>query len=175
MADKRSAAHHDAKEYGTFNSQDLRDSKNEKQQALDSYMNATGRGVPCRFEVDRDAMTQVLLDNVSPPLGSLNSFNEKFQAAFRNNVMVSCECIGNFMQKAFPILRWLPDYSIKNDLFLDVLTGLTLLILHVPQDVDIVFSDPGVSQLHSAAAFYVQPGLSDCGEGVNKRSRPEKL
>ncbi|GBN80047.1 hypothetical protein AVEN_176169-2 [Araneus ventricosus] len=93
------------------------------------------RGVPCRFEVDRDAMTQVLLDNIAPPLGGLNSFNEKVQAAFRNNVTVSCACIGNFMQKAFPILRWLPDYSIKNDLFLDVLTGITLLILHVPQGI----------------------------------------
>ncbi|XP_055934031.1 pendrin-like [Argiope bruennichi] len=147
MADKLSAANHDAKEYGTFNSQDSRDSKSEKQQVLDSYLSREGRGVPCRFEVDRDAMTQVLLDNISPPLGGLNSFNEKVQAAFRNNVTVSCACIGNFLQKAFPILRWLPDYSIKNDLFLDVLTGITLLILHVPQGM-------AYAQLASVSPIY---------------------
>ncbi|GIY11704.1 prestin [Caerostris extrusa] len=89
--------------------------------------------IPCRFEIDRDAMTQVLLDNVSPPLGSNSSFPEKVQSAFRNNVLVSCECVKRCMKSAFPILNWLPDYSIKNDLFLDILTGITLLILHVPQ------------------------------------------
>ncbi|XP_035208266.1 sulfate transporter-like isoform X1 [Stegodyphus dumicola] len=132
MGDKQHASNHDAKEYGTFTTPtgSLLE-KSEKQQVNDIYSSRTR--IPCRFEVDRSAMTQVLLDDISPPLEDINSFPEKVTTAFRNHFTVSCSCVNNFMKRAFPVLGWLPKYSIKNDLLLDVLTGFTLLILHVPQ------------------------------------------
>ncbi|GFR24934.1 prestin [Trichonephila clavata] len=148
MADKLSAANHDAKEYGTFsNAQETCVENNEKQQVLESYLYRGSRGIPCRFEVDRDAMTQVLLDNISPPLEGTGSFPQKVHTAFKNKFLVSCSCINNTLKTAFPILRWLPDYSIKNDLFLDILTGITLLILHVPQGM-------AYAQLASVSPIY---------------------
>ncbi|GFS32005.1 sulfate transporter [Nephila pilipes] len=111
------------------------------------FFTEPSRGIPCRFEVDRDAMTQVLLDNVSPPLKGIGSFPQKVQTAFKNKLLVSCSCISDCMKTAFPILRWLPDYSIKNDLLLDILTGITLLILHVPQGM-------AYAQLASVSPIY---------------------
>ncbi|KAF8783139.1 hypothetical protein HNY73_013343 [Argiope bruennichi] len=69
-------------------------------------------------------MTQVLLDNISPPLGGLNSFNEKVQAAFRNNVTVSC-ADRQISHRKFPHPWWLPDYSIRKIYSLGVFTGIT--------------------------------------------------
>lgn len=132
MGDIRPTANHDAKAYGTF-SRTQDEQINEKQDLFQTDLYQTRSRVPCRFEVDRDAMTQVLLDNVSPPLEGANSFPEKVQTAFKNHFSASCSCVTNFIKTAFPIVRWLPEYSIKNDLLLDILTGLTLLILHVPQ------------------------------------------
>ncbi|KAG8187975.1 hypothetical protein JTE90_025743 [Oedothorax gibbosus] len=144
MGDKYPAANHDAK-YGTFGNPNesrfelslersgILLENSEKQQILDSDLYKTRRPAPCPFIVNRDAMTQVLLDDVSPPKEDTNNFPDKVTSVFKNNFSVSCECVNNFMKRAFPIIRWLPDYSIKNDLFLDVLTGITILILHVPQ------------------------------------------
>lgn len=33
----------------------------------------------------------------------------------------------------FPIFKWLPQYSIKNDLFGDIISGCTVAIMHIPQ------------------------------------------
>ncbi|KAF8783140.1 Sulfate transporter like protein [Argiope bruennichi] len=121
MADKLSAANHDAKEYGTFNSQDSRDSKNEKQQVLDSYLSREGRGAPSLRGV---------------------------QAAFSRKKCGGVMCgAWQLSHRSLPPPQGLPDYSIKNDLFLDVLTGITLLILHVPQGM-------AYAQLASVSPIY---------------------
>nr|XP_042905428.1 sulfate transporter isoform X1 [Parasteatoda tepidariorum]XP_042905429.1 sulfate transporter isoform X2 [Parasteatoda tepidariorum] len=134
MGERKHAVNHDTKEYGTFNNKvGNYEEKSEKAKIFDSELYTTGNRTPCRFEIDRDAMTQVLLDETSPPLKDSDSFPEKVHSAFRKNVKVSCDCVDRFIKAALPIARWLPDYSIKNDLFLDFLTGVTLLIMHVPQ------------------------------------------
>lgn len=35
----------------------------------------------------------------------------------------------------FPIVRWLPHYSIKNDLPGDIVSGMTLAVMHIPQGI----------------------------------------
>ena len=35
----------------------------------------------------------------------------------------------------FPILNWLPKYSVKNDLIPDAIAGFTISILHIPQGI----------------------------------------
>lgn len=145
MGDNQHAANHDGKYYGTFNSNpQCSGEKNENITASEFYKSRTR--IPCRFEVDRDAMTQVLLDDVSPPLKDVNTFPEKVQTVFRN-CSVSCASVGNFMKRAIPVLNWLPKYNVKNDLLLDILAGFTLLILHVPQGM-------AYAQLASVSPLY---------------------
>jgi solute carrier family 26, other len=44
-----------------------------------------------------------------------------------------------FLFSICPVLKWLPRYSIKNNLINDVVTGFTVAVLHVPQGMAHVF------------------------------------
>lgn len=41
--------------------------------------------------------------------------------------------IWRLLQSLFPILQWLPEYSARESLLADVITGVTILALHIPQ------------------------------------------
>lgn len=99
------------------------------------------------LRIEREAMTQVTLHRISPPFKSTNTFPEKVQTAFKNHISFSCECVGNFFKRTFPVLAWLPKYDIRNDFLIDFITGITLLILHVPQGM-------AYAQLASVAPIY---------------------
>ncbi|XP_053680750.1 prestin [Anopheles nili] len=40
---------------------------------------------------------------------------------------------GEVIKRFFPILQWLPNYSLKNDLLSDMTAGLTVAVLQIPQ------------------------------------------
>lgn len=39
------------------------------------------------------------------------------------------------LKNMFPVVRWLPKYSVKNDLPGDIVSGLTLAVMHIPQGI----------------------------------------
>ena len=39
----------------------------------------------------------------------------------------------NFVQRLVPILNWLPRYNIRDDMFGDILSGITTAIMRIPQ------------------------------------------
>lgn len=41
--------------------------------------------------------------------------------------------IWRLLQSLFPIVQWLPEYSVRETLLADVITGVTILALHIPQ------------------------------------------
>lgn len=41
--------------------------------------------------------------------------------------------VTNVFRSMFPIYTWLSQYSVKNDLFPDVISGCTVAIMHIPQ------------------------------------------
>lgn len=41
--------------------------------------------------------------------------------------------IGGFFTSVFPILSWLPNYDVKGDLLPDIMAGITVLALQIPQ------------------------------------------
>ena len=49
----------------------------------------------------------------------------------------SCSWSGliSFLARLMPIIRWLPKYNIKEDLFPDVNGGVTLAVMHIPQGI----------------------------------------
>ncbi|KAI2810169.1 hypothetical protein BLOT_001327 [Blomia tropicalis] len=50
------------------------------------------------------------------------------------NVCGNCSLIG-CARSLFPIIDWLPKYSIKSDLLPDLISGITISILHIPQGI----------------------------------------
>ena len=51
----------------------------------------------------------------------------------------SCSWSGliSFLARLMPIIRWLPKYNIKEDLFPDANGGVTLAVMHIPQGIAI--------------------------------------
>lgn len=45
----------------------------------------------------------------------------------------SCINFSNFIIDFFPIISWLPKYQWKKDIINDIVGGLTVGIMHVPQ------------------------------------------
>lgn len=37
------------------------------------------------------------------------------------------------MQRVFPFLKWIPHYSVRRELPLDIISGCTVAIMHIPQ------------------------------------------
>lgn len=57
------------------------------------------------------------------------AFHKKIGEKVKN-----CKCAPKeTLFSLFPIARWLPQYSVKKDLFADITGGLTVGIFHVPQ------------------------------------------
>lgn len=57
----------------------------------------------------------------------------------------SCSCswkgLISFLAGLMPIIRWLPKYNFKEDLFPDLNGGVTVAVMHVPQGIGIFYSD----------------------------------
>lgn len=38
-----------------------------------------------------------------------------------------------FVQNVIPVVGWLPKYSVKNDFLGDLMAGITVAVMHIPQ------------------------------------------
>lgn len=41
--------------------------------------------------------------------------------------------LSKFLVEVIPVLGWLPKYNWKNDLVKDIISGITVAIMHIPQ------------------------------------------
>lgn len=39
----------------------------------------------------------------------------------------------NIVESAIPVLKWLPEYKIEKNLMGDIISGITVAIMHIPQ------------------------------------------
>ncbi|XP_022902942.2 prestin-like isoform X1 [Onthophagus taurus] len=46
----------------------------------------------------------------------------------------SCSC-KTFLQQLIPVLKWLPEYNWKQDITGDIISGITVAIMHIPQGI----------------------------------------
>jgi sulfate anion transporter 6 len=53
----------------------------------------------------------------------------------KNNLKPGTECMKATMVKRAPALKWLRHYSIKENLLSDILSGITVAIVHIPQSM----------------------------------------
>ncbi|XP_066017113.1 prestin isoform X1 [Pocillopora verrucosa] len=72
----------------------------------------------------------------------------------RKLFLSSCSWSGliSFLARLMPIIRWLPKYNIKEDLFPDANGGVTLAVMHIPQGLAFAMlaSLPPVTGLYTA-------------------------
>jgi hypothetical protein len=47
------------------------------------------------------------------------------------NIRVNRNCMKNFLFDLFPIIKWLPRYDIRTDVFKDLIAGLTVGVIQV--------------------------------------------
>lgn len=65
-----------------------------------------------------------------------------------NNVKRLCNNFSfvEFLLNLIPVLKWLPKYSIKNNLAGDVSAGVTVAVMHIPQGIYTRFSCACISE-----------------------------
>lgn len=84
--------------------------------------------------------------DVSRPVYSEKEFQQVYQKTAKEHVSMKdqvkrklsrCSCskrdVRKMMQGFFPILRWLPQYDVKKDLVGDIMAGLTVGVMRLPQ------------------------------------------
>lgn len=101
-------------------------------------------------------------DETAPLLGTVQSSNKEASTGKKRRLqavktkLTSCSCsrdrVYQFFVGLFPIIKWLPKYSIKNDLVADISGGLTVGIMHIPQGLAFAMlaSLPPVTGLYTA-------------------------
>lgn len=83
---------------------------------------------------------------IERPVFSQQKFDEGFspgsrpQTTFRESFLKSCrkcqcskDCFLGFLYKIFPFIGIMKDYNIRTDLTGDIVSGLTVGIMHIPQ------------------------------------------
>lgn len=65
----------------------------------------------------------------------LSSITKRLTSGFRNgsSSFLPCSSCHSMFETLFPILTWLPKYKFRTDLLADLITGFTILALHIPQ------------------------------------------
>ncbi|CAJ0560631.1 unnamed protein product, partial [Mesorhabditis spiculigera] len=76
---------------------------------------------------------------------SAKKFFRRYTAPFN-----SFYAFRHFLVSTIPILGWLPNYSFREDLFYDIVGGITLGIMHIPQGI----AYAGLAQLNPVYGLY---------------------
>ncbi|GFR60242.1 sulfate transporter-like [Elysia marginata] len=83
---------------------------------------------------------------IERPIYTQSDFDEGFEGGKRPERSVrtwaqgkakkaecSCSCVGRFFKQFLPFLGIMSEYNVKNDFLADVIAGLTVGIMHIPQ------------------------------------------
>uniref|UniRef100_A0A914DNR1 STAS domain-containing protein n=1 Tax=Acrobeloides nanus TaxID=290746 RepID=A0A914DNR1_9BILA len=92
------------------------------------------------YNASRAPMNQDEFDirfNYNKPIYKGNAYARHFKNFFRRyySPVLSCDAFINTIFGFIPILNWLPNYSFKENLLSDIVGGLTVGIMHVPQGI----------------------------------------
>jgi hypothetical protein len=118
------------------------------------------------FEINQTKLsTKQLEENFSyASLQSQNIFRSGYKYV-RKYYRPSPKCLGNYMLRRVPFLKWILKYNVREDLLKDLIAGLTLGIVHIPQNMAyaLMAGVPAINGLYVAffnVLLYVFMGTS---------------
>lgn len=96
------------------------------------------------ISIERNVYNELFLATDTDCSSSSSSLSVAKSSNVNNNYfgiicakLASCSCLRDqfvgFLFRLVPFLRWLPNYSVKNDLLADITGGITVGIMHIPQ------------------------------------------
>ena len=96
------------------------------------------------ISIERNVYNELFLATDTDCSSSSSSISVAKSSNVNNNYfgiisakLASCLCSRDwfvgFLFRLVPFLRWLPNYSVKNDLLADITGGITVGIMHIPQ------------------------------------------
>lgn len=85
---------------------------------------------------DDDTSTIMMEDELENKYGILKE-NEKWTVQVQKTLRKTCSCSGpkakRILFRKIPILDWLPKYKVRENLLSDIIAGITVGIVHLPQ------------------------------------------
>ena len=79
------------------------------------------------YSVTRKVLKQDELEEISGYERQKESTSDNIRDRLRN---IDCE---NIVYDVCPVLKWLPKYKVKDDLMGDIISGITVAVMHIPQ------------------------------------------
>ena len=89
-----------------------------------------------RFDIKRRAFSyKSFVNEYAVQSFSTFSLLAALSLFIRKNLKPGSECMKTTLVKRAPVLKWLRHYSIKENLLSDILSGITVAIVHIPQSM----------------------------------------
>lgn len=82
--------------------------------------------------VQRPVYSQVAFDEGFRSESRDETFKEKFRKKWEKNTC-SKSCCKNFIFSVFPFLGIMRKYNLRKDILYDIISGLTVGVMHIPQ------------------------------------------
>ncbi|XP_022255623.1 solute carrier family 26 member 10-like isoform X1 [Limulus polyphemus] len=99
-----------------------------------SVVSVTLRNVPIKVKrqaIDQEYVNERFTGTTYPP--PCVSLKDKVTEKLKKSCSCTRNCVIRFFFVFFPIIRWLPQYQPREYLLNDLVSGFTILILHIPQ------------------------------------------
>ncbi|XP_076357457.1 prestin-like isoform X4 [Tachypleus tridentatus] len=127
----------DSKLYGTFRILEEDDDLPYQGFNIPPEANSTNssqfENIP-RVVINRTVFNQNALDELIPRHPRIQQpLPSQICDIVKSRCGCSAKCLGYFLRNLFAITKWLPHYSIQECLLADIVTGITISIMHVPQ------------------------------------------
>lgn len=102
--------------------------------SLCSQITESGRSTPITMFVERPVFTHAEFDKVCEPTERKSKGPREWAHHLKKKCCVcSRDCLVRTLLKRLPFINILRNYSVQEDLLSDIISGLTVGVMHIPQ------------------------------------------
>ena len=107
--------------------------RNGSNASLSSRVSESGRCTPITLYIERPVLTQMEFDRVCEPIARKSNGPSDWAKQFRNYCACNAQCLQNVILRRLPFINIMRNYNVKQDLLSDIISGLTVGVMHIPQ------------------------------------------